>query len=244
MASPHTRIDVLKSVRVKTPPEFGDAHLLSQSLGAPEKMVRETATSLHCRELADLLRTAAVLHVLYTARRTSLAGMWDFSTQQHKRLGDALKAMRTTAHVFGGVHRAIASMTRAIENLTGDRELSGVWTTTIWPLVLYSDPQVAKSTEDADFDVKDLQYGDRPVSLYGSALHVMLAERCRATVDPNRFPRQRRSTASDGHQSYVSAVSVFHVPDKWPHPQRQTDPSLPSRRPSGCRRLRTRPRLC
>jgi site-specific recombinase XerD len=45
----------------------------------------------------------------------------------------------------------------------------------------------------------------------GSALHVMLAKRFRATVDPKRFPRQRRSTASDGHQRSVSTVSVSQV---------------------------------
>jgi hypothetical protein len=56
------------------------------------------------------------------------------------------------------------------------------------------------------------------VSESGSALHVMLAKQFRATVDPNRFPRQRRSTARDGHQRSVSTVSVSQVPEKWPHP--------------------------
>jgi hypothetical protein len=64
-------------------------------------------------------------------------------------------------------------------------------------------------------------------TLDGSALHVMLAKRFRATVDPKRFPRPRRSTASDGHQRYVSTVSVSQVQEKWPHPQRQTEPSMP-----------------
>ena len=35
----------------------------------------------------------------------------------------------------------------------------------------------------------------------GSARHEKArAKRCHSTVDPKRFPRQRRSTASDGHQ--------------------------------------------
>jgi hypothetical protein len=45
----------------------------------------------------------------------------------------------------------------------------------------------------------------------GSALHVMLAKRCRATVDQKRFVRERRSTASDGHQRGVSTVSVIQI---------------------------------
>jgi putative transposase len=46
---------------------------------------------------------------------------------------------------------------------------------------------------------------------FGSALHVMLAKRCRATVDQKRFVRERRSTASDGHQRGVSTVSVIQI---------------------------------
>jgi type IV secretion system protein VirD4 len=177
MRSPHTRINVLTSVRVKTPQEFGDAHLISQSLGAPEKMSRENQTSLHFRELADLLRTTGILHVLYTSRRKSLPGVWDFFTQQHESLSDALKAMSTTAHVSAGVHQGISSMTRVIKNITGDRELSSVWTTTIRPLVLYSDPMVAKSTDESDLDFNDLQYGSTPVSLYLIAPSPLALER-------------------------------------------------------------------
>jgi site-specific DNA recombinase len=57
-------------------------------------------------------------------------------------------------------------------------------------------------------------------SQVGSVLHVMLAKRFRATVDRKRFPHQRRSTASDGHQRRVSTVSVSQVQEKWPHSQR------------------------
>jgi transposase-like protein len=50
----------------------------------------------------------------------------------------------------------------------------------------------------------------QPIKM-GSALHVMLAKRCRATVDQKRFVRERRSTASDGHQRGVSTVSVIQI---------------------------------
>jgi type IV secretion system protein VirD4 len=68
-------------------------------------------------------------------------------------------------------------MTRAIQNITGDRELSSVWTTAIRPLVLYSDPNVAKSTDASDVDFNDLQYGRDPVSLYLIAPSPMALER-------------------------------------------------------------------
>jgi type IV secretion system protein VirD4 len=174
---PQTRINVLDTVRLKTSKEFGDAQLIAQSLVAPEKMARESQTGLHFRELAALLLTATILHVLYTSRRKSLAGVWQFMTQQHDSLGAVLKTMASARHLSQGVHEAIASMTTAIKNITGDRELSSVWTTTIRPLVLYSDPLVAASTDASDFDLGELQYGPQPVSLYLIAPSPMELER-------------------------------------------------------------------
>jgi type IV secretion system protein VirD4 len=175
--APQTRIDVCRTIRLGTSREFGDAQLISDSLGAPEKMSRDNATSLHFRELANLLRTAGILHVLYTRPRKNLAGVWQFFTQEHKDLPSCLKAMTTTTHRSEGVHQAITSITRAIQNITGDRELSSVWSTMIRPLVLYNDPLVAASTETSDFDFDELQYGERPVSLYLIAPSPMELER-------------------------------------------------------------------
>jgi type IV secretion system protein VirD4 len=177
MRSSQTRLNVLDTVRLQTPQEFGDAQVIAQSLVAPEKMARESQTGLHFRELASLLLTTAILHVAYTSRRKSLAGVWDFLTQQHKSLDKALEAMEKTSHLSSGIHQGIVSMTRAIQNITGDRELSSVWTTAIRPLVLYSDPNVAKSTDASDLDFNDLQYGVKPVSLYLIAPSPLALER-------------------------------------------------------------------
>jgi type IV secretion system protein VirD4 len=162
----HTCINILDTIRLKHRQEFADAHLIAQSLGAPEKLAHESAVSRHFRDLADLLRTAGILHVCYTALRKSLAGVWAFFTQQYTSLAACLKAMASTAHSSHGVHQAIAAMTTAITNITGDRELSSVWTTTIRPLVLYSDPLVAASTDTSTLTLEMLQYGPRPLSLY------------------------------------------------------------------------------
>jgi type IV secretion system protein VirD4 len=174
---PQTRINVLDTVRLHTSKEFGDAQLIAQSLVAPEKMARESQTSLHFRELAALLLTATILHVLYTGKQKSLAGVWQFLTQQHTSLAAALKTMASARHLSHGVHEAIASMTTAIKNITGDRELSSVWTTAIRPLVLYSDPLVAASTDASDVDLDELQYSPKPVSLYLIAPSPMELER-------------------------------------------------------------------
>ena len=163
---PHTCLNVLDTIRLGTPKEFADAQLIAQSLVAPAEFAYESATSLHFRELAALLLTAAILHVCYTSPRTSLAGVWVFLTQQYSRLADALKAMRATAHHQESVHQAVAGLTAAITNITGDRELGSVWSTAIRPLVLYSDPLVAASTDTSTLRLEDLQYGQTPVSLY------------------------------------------------------------------------------
>jgi type IV secretion system protein VirD4 len=164
--APHACINVEDTIRLKTPQEFGDAYTIAQSLTAPEKMTKETSTSLHFRELAALTLTAAQLHVCYTTSHASLAAVWAFLTQQHATLQACLSTMKGTAHTSHGVHQAITSLTSAIRNITGDRELGSVWSTAIRPLVLYNDPLVAASTDTSTFDLEDLQYGPVPMSLY------------------------------------------------------------------------------
>jgi type IV secretion system protein VirD4 len=164
--SPHACINVEETIRFGTPKEFGDAYTIGQSLTAPEKMGKETSTSLHFRELAALTLTAAQLHVGYTQTHRSLAAVWTFMTQQNDDLMTCINVMRTTAHTSHGVHQAIHRLSTAIRNISGDRELSSVWTTAIRPLVLYNDPYVARSTDTSTFDLEALQYGSEPMSLY------------------------------------------------------------------------------
>jgi type IV secretion system protein VirD4 len=90
--APHACINVEDTIRLKTPQEFGDAYTIAQSLVAPEKMAKESATSLHFRELAALTLTAAQLHVCYTQTQASLAAVWRFLTQCHDRLQDCLRS--------------------------------------------------------------------------------------------------------------------------------------------------------
>lgn len=175
--APRACINVLDLIRLKTAQEFGDAQVIAQSLVAPEKLARESATALHFRDLAALLLTATMLHVCYTSRRKSLAGVWDFLTQSQTSLADCLHTMATTAHSSHGVHQAIASMTTAIANISGDRELSSVWTTAIRPLVLYSDPLIAASTDTSTLALEDLQYGPEAMALYLIAPSPMALER-------------------------------------------------------------------
>ena len=159
-------INVLDTIRVRTLQEHADALCIAQSLVAPYKLVTESATSLHFRELAAMLLTAAILHVCYTCPRPSLAATWTMLTQQHQTLAACLKTMRGTRHTPIGAHPAIAQMTTAIQNITGDRELSSVWSTVVRPLSLYADPLIAASTDTSTLRLEDLQHGTQPLSLY------------------------------------------------------------------------------
>jgi type IV secretion system protein VirD4 len=164
--TPHCCINVLNTIRRGQVQEHSDALTVMHSLVAPEKLVKETSASLHFRELAAMLGTAGLLHLCYTLPAPSLVDAWIFFTQQHRTLAGCLKTLRTTAHTPYGVHPTIAQLTTAIQNISGDRELSSVWTTLIRPLSLYADPLVAASTSTSTVALDDLQYGPVPLSLY------------------------------------------------------------------------------
>lgn len=159
-------INVNDTIRIGTLYEHGDALCIMQSLVAPHKLASESATSLHFRELAAMLGTAALLHLGYTSKAPSLGATWHFLTQTHTTLTACLHTMRTTRHTPHGVHPAIAELTTAIQNISGDRELSSVWTTLVRPLSLYADPLIAASTERSTVHLEDLQHGKEPLSLY------------------------------------------------------------------------------
>lgn len=174
---PQARINVLETIRLGTPQAPGDAQLIAQSLTAPAKLQSESATSVHFRELATMVLTAAILHVCTVRRRGSLPGVWRFLTQEHDNLSAALEAMLETPYHDHDAENTIVGFTRAIQNITGDRELSSVWSTAIRPLTLYSDPLIAASTDVSDFPLEALQYGESPMSLYLIAPSPMVLER-------------------------------------------------------------------
>jgi type IV secretion system protein VirD4 len=168
---PQCCLNVEDSIRWGDPREFDDALTIGQSLTAPRKMAKESEVSLHFRELAAMLLAAVQLHVGYTSAERSLSGVWRFLTQRKAKkrgqnLIETLDVMSKTPHVPQGVHMAIATITNAIETISGDRELGSIWSTAIRPLILYNSPYVAASTETSTLDLRDLQFGPEPVSLY------------------------------------------------------------------------------
>jgi type IV secretion system protein VirD4 len=163
--SPLACIDVLDTIRIGQPEEFGDALFIGQSLTAPERLRQESSAGVHFRELAALTIAATSLHVRYAISQASLGAVWHFLTQ-HGSFNDALKVMSSTPHTRHGVHQAVAEMSRVMANIGSGEELGSAWSTTLRPLLLYLDPYVARSTDTSTLNLEDLQYGARPLSLY------------------------------------------------------------------------------
>jgi type IV secretion system protein VirD4 len=129
-------------------------------------VAQDSATGQHFRRQATILLTAAQLHLLYTTATASLGHLWTLLTQQYASLQACLKAMLRTAHTTLGRHPAIVQLATEISNISGDRELSGVWTTALGPLLPYADWLTQRSTDTSTVDLNDLQYGPVPMALY------------------------------------------------------------------------------
>jgi type IV secretion system protein VirD4 len=159
------KLNVLDTIRKGTTYAFRDAQSIAKSLTAPEQMVRETPVSLHFRELATVLLTGSILHTVYTSPRPSLAGVLEFLTVEHDALTDCLDVLVKSPHLTGEEQTLVSSIGKEIAQVR-DRELSGVWTTTMRGLHLYREPTVARNTDTSDMDLNALQYSDRPITLY------------------------------------------------------------------------------
>jgi type IV secretion system protein VirD4 len=160
-----THINVLDTIRKGTTYAFRDAQAIAKSLIAPEQMVRETPTSLHFRELATVLLAGSILYTVYTSRRPSLAGVLAFLTVEQDSLSDCLDVLIKSPHLTGEEKALVSSMGNEIAQVK-DRELSGVWTTTMRGLHLYREPTVARNTDTSDIDLNALQDGARPMTMY------------------------------------------------------------------------------
>ena len=169
--APQCCLNVGDTIRWGEPREFDDALTIGQSLTAPRKMARENEVSLHFRELAAMFLAAVQLHLGYTTGGCSLPLAWRFLTQRKAKkrggkLYETLDLMSKTPHAPQGVHMVIATITNALEAITGERELGSVWSTAIRPLILYNSPYVAASTERSTLVLRDLQHGPDPIALY------------------------------------------------------------------------------
>ena len=124
----------------------------------------------HWDKTGYALLVAVILHVLHAEDDKSLAGCARFLSHPDRTLFQTIDRMRTTLHVTGPdgkgvVHPKVAEGARAMLNKS-ENERSGVLSTTLTLLEVYTDPVIAHLTSVSDWSVMDLVSADRPVSLY------------------------------------------------------------------------------
>jgi type IV secretion system protein VirD4 len=119
----------------------------------------------HWDRTADQFFLGAILHVLHAEPDKSLYGLSKFLSDPQRPFEETLKHMKATLHDQGVAHERIASAAQAMLNKS-EEERSGILSTALAFLGLYSDPIVARNTCDSDFRIRDLMQADHPMSLY------------------------------------------------------------------------------
>lgn len=119
----------------------------------------------HWDRTADQFLLGAILHVLHAELDKSLYGLSKFLSDPSRPFEDTLNHMKTTLHDNGIAHERIASAAQAMLNKS-EEERSGILSTALALLGLYSDPIVARNTAGSDFRILDLMQAEHPMSLY------------------------------------------------------------------------------
>ena len=119
----------------------------------------------HWEKTSHSLLVGTILHVLYAEPDKTLAGAANFLSDPRRPIEATLRAMMTTPHLGDRPHPVVASAARELLNKS-ENERSGVLSTAMSFLGLYSDPVVAKVTSRCDWRIMDLVEADRPATLY------------------------------------------------------------------------------
>jgi type IV secretion system protein VirD4 len=159
------RFNPLLEVR-KGPNEVRDVQNIADILIDPEgaREIRD-----HWQKTAYGLLVGAILHVLYAEGEKTLARVARLLSDPSRSIDRTLWVMMTTNHLGTDdapeVHPTVAEHVRAVMNKVPN-ERSGVVSTAVSLLSLYSDPIIAKTTCRSDWRIADLMDAERPHSLY------------------------------------------------------------------------------
>jgi type IV secretion system protein VirD4 len=125
-------------------------------------------------ESAKNLILASMLHLLYSqddpkSPPASLPGVRVFLLSQGKE--ETIKIMSEAKHILNSytneyeTHPEVKRICVEMMNKS-DKELAGVFGSATSYLGLFSDPIIAKNTNESDFELRDMFNGDHPMSLY------------------------------------------------------------------------------
>lgn len=119
----------------------------------------------HWESSAQILLTGVILHVLYACEEKSLAQVLNFITDPTRTVQETLTVMRDTPHTADGPHPVCQSVAQQMLNKAYE-ELSGVISSSVTLLQLYSDPVVARNTATSDFTIDSLIHSEHPYAFY------------------------------------------------------------------------------
>jgi type IV secretion system protein VirD4 len=116
------------------------------------------------RTSAHLL-VALILHVLYAEDEKTLSRCAELLTRPGVTLETTLRQIVRTKHLGDRPHPLVAQAAQSVLNKS-DNERSGVVSTALSFLSIYSDPLIARITARSDFRIDDLVESKPPLSLY------------------------------------------------------------------------------
>jgi type IV secretion system protein VirD4 len=119
----------------------------------------------HWERTAEQFFLGVILHVLHAEPDKSLFGLSAFLSDPTRTFTETLEYMKATPHDRGIAHARIAATAQAMLNKS-EEERSGILSTALSFLGVYSDPIVARNTADSDFRIVDLMQAEYPMSLY------------------------------------------------------------------------------
>jgi len=119
----------------------------------------------HWDKTADMFFLGVILHVLHAEPDKSLYGVSKFLSDPSRPFEETLERMKETPHANPMAHERIAMAAQGMINKS-EEERSGVLSTALAFLGLYSDPIIARNTQDSDFRILDLMEAKHPLSLY------------------------------------------------------------------------------
>jgi len=175
----------LSEVRWETDHDVGDAQTIANAVirhGGENNLYQ------HFEDAAVDLVSAGILHFGYFFRRldppreVTLSDVLALYSLPGRDISDTLRQMQTETHDPGGrsaprldwkdingrpttTHPFVAKAVQRQLN-RADREGASVQSSIVTPMTIYDDPIVQKTISRSDFKIRDLVYGEKPMSLY------------------------------------------------------------------------------
>jgi len=175
----------LSEIRWETDYEIADAQTIANAVirhGDDDSLYK------HFEDAAVDLVSAGIIHLGYvfrnldTPREPTLPDVLAHYSQPGMDFTDVLVEMQKTVHMPGGksaprlhwfdvngkptfTHPFVSKAVQRQLN-RADREASSIQSSIVTPMTLYDDPIVQKTVSRSDFVIRDLVYGEVPMSLY------------------------------------------------------------------------------